>query len=700
MASRPGRQWQGRRNDDDEDEEEESSQSQTVSSNYTGGGDSRKGSAGPLPVYDGSREPGVFEEFRVRARLWLFTTNLENKARGPRLLQALSGKAFESVKHLIDDEQWLASPDNGEKLIALLAKPEYYGKEELESLYHAMHKLFYSELRKPDDDLPAFRSRFEQAVRKIQKSLPPEALGFLFLKQSKISGESLERLITLTGGDLKFDSVVEALRKLKMRLLDGEESTKQRHVWVQESVDEREDTVQDDLPHGQDEEDLDMIEHALAELDGDESLGEVTEDGAREILMTLIKNKVSKPQIMSYKQVQQQKREIKNSRGFRPVGLQESVERLSPHVWHYYQYVLAVDQEVLNTLKPKQRQALQRPNRVRQFRLSLVPMDEMAENRGNKRACTSHPDVTPKYVSTWHRLANKLKIQCHVEMMLKVLISLSMPLMSILKSVLAMMMRVAEIEEVDVFRDLVENMIHEKRAMETGRSSRKSQRSQKANSVTSFELITEPTEASWKGSRKSHHATKEQRDPGAASSSQTTGYPIPHRRTCYCGMEPVLLTCRKEGLNFMRRFYRCPKEPNSGKQCDFFQWIEMTKAEEYEKLYAQSASTERSKKSKSTKKPSETSSESESSSSDGRDVELKSAPKKSTRSGSKKSTTASIPECDHHWNRQGTNPHQSMRTCHKCGLQEKTRYRDGKFTQQWVDVSKLKKPGRPRAVSP
>ena len=152
------------------------------------------------------------KSFASVQKLWLFTTNIECRARGPRLLQALSGKAFESVKHLIEDQSWLDAQDNGEQLLEMLSRPEYYGKEELESLYHAMYKLFFSELRKEDDGLPAFRSRFEQAVRKVQKhkvELPQEALGFLFLKQAKISGESLERLITLTKGDLKFDAVVD-----------------------------------------------------------------------------------------------------------------------------------------------------------------------------------------------------------------------------------------------------------------------------------------------------------------------------------------------------------------------------------------------------------------------------------------------------------------------------------------------------------
>ena len=136
-------------------------------------------------------------------------------------MQALSGHAFESVHHLIDDGSWLEPEDNGEQLLELLPKPEYYGKEELYSLYQSMHKLFYSDVRKDDGDLPAFRSRFEQAVRKRNimthhGELPPEALGFLFLKQAKISAESFHRLITITNGDLKLDAVVDGLRRLKM----------------------------------------------------------------------------------------------------------------------------------------------------------------------------------------------------------------------------------------------------------------------------------------------------------------------------------------------------------------------------------------------------------------------------------------------------------------------------------------------------
>lgn len=246
------RQWHGRRRQDEEDDDESSNSNQDSSSasreqnSSMTGYESRKGSSagvGPPPTYNGNRGAGIFEEYRVRAKLWLHTTPLDSRARGPRLLQALTDKAFESCRHLIDDQDWLDSPDNGTKLLELLNQPEYFGKEELESLYHSMNKLFYEELRKADDDLASFRSRFEEAVRKLRRhkiELPSEALGFLFLRQSKISSESMERLITLTGGDLKFDTVVDGLRKLKMRLFNDTSDTagKKKQLWLNEPYEE------------------------------------------------------------------------------------------------------------------------------------------------------------------------------------------------------------------------------------------------------------------------------------------------------------------------------------------------------------------------------------------------------------------------------------------------------------------------------
>jgi hypothetical protein len=57
-------------------------------------------------------------------------------------------------------------------------------------------------------------------------------------------------------------------------------------------------------------------------------------------------------------------------------------------------------------------------------------------------------------------------------------------------------------------------------------------------------------------------------------------------------------------------------------------------------------------------------------------------------------------ECNHQWNKRGTNAYQKMRTCTQGGLQEITIYKNNQTTQRWVDVTNLKKSGRPRALSP
>ena len=310
------------------DDEETSSYTHTQSRGDSGIGSDEgrfKGSVGPPPSYDGDRGAGVFEEYKLRAKLWLHSTNIDHVARGPRMLQALSGKAFEATKHLIEDDDWCNSRDNGAQLLKLLATPEYFGKEEIESLWNSMYRLFFSELRKSEDDLPAFRSRFEECVRKVKKhgvELPTEALGFLFIRQAKVDSDTLERLITITGGDLKLESVIDGMRRLKMRLMDDEDkSSRRKHLWLQESITqeshEPEPNAEPEVPE---DDELILLEQALQDLEDSSAVsGELTEDNAKEVLMTLIKQKVTHPQNLNYRQVQQKKAEFRNARGFRDV---------------------------------------------------------------------------------------------------------------------------------------------------------------------------------------------------------------------------------------------------------------------------------------------------------------------------------------------------------------------------------------------
>lgn len=308
-------------------------------------------------------------------------------------------------------------------------------------------------------------------------------------------------------------------------------------------------------------------------------------------------------------------------------------------------------------------------------------MSETMENRGSKRACLeSQAEATDNILRQWSRMFSKVRCQMHLEQLVKVLISLAIPLMATIKQVLAVMIRVADPEEMEVIQDMVNNMVQEKKLLEKGqrhktnKNVKSSPKSKASTSVGSFEVISEVSPRS----RKSK----------STSSNQMT-------KMCFCGLTPNLLVCRKEGPNFMRRFYRCPKPYQHQTQCDYFAWTEDTKAEEYEKLYTQSVSMGTPTLQKTTKKKSKQVSETESATSSGDDVDLNRSP----TSASPK-TPPRPQRCQHEWNRRGTNAYVKVKTCHLCGLKETFRYKDGAQTTTYVDVSKLKKSGRPRTVSP
>lgn len=185
------RQWRPGGADDEEESysEDVSNQGSSRQSAGAGGtssvdqssGQERMSSVGPPPTYDGDRKPGSWEDYRLRARLWLKTTTIAPASRGPRMLQQLTGKAFDTMKHLAEDDSWMDDRENGSKLLEEMGRADRFGREELESLWSALHRLLYSKLKQSDDDVVTFRTRFEETTRKVQRhnvKLPAEALGF------------------------------------------------------------------------------------------------------------------------------------------------------------------------------------------------------------------------------------------------------------------------------------------------------------------------------------------------------------------------------------------------------------------------------------------------------------------------------------------------------------------------------------------
>lgn len=151
-------------------------------------------------------------------------------------------------------------------------------------------------------------------MKKHHVELPSAALGFLDLKQLRVDNATLERIITMTNGDLDLQNVMTAARKLKIRL-QGEDDKKKRVWWQDINPDAAPDNTQDVDHDGADDE-LDVLEMALRELDGDAD--PLSEGEALEVLMNLIEQKVSGPvQNMTYRQAQNAKQYLRNSRGFR-----------------------------------------------------------------------------------------------------------------------------------------------------------------------------------------------------------------------------------------------------------------------------------------------------------------------------------------------------------------------------------------------
>ena len=77
------------------------------------GGGTGRSNAGPPPQWDGTTS---FRDYEVRAKLWLATTKVKARARGPMLLKSLTGTPFDDLKYLAKDDEWMQSEENGARL--------------------------------------------------------------------------------------------------------------------------------------------------------------------------------------------------------------------------------------------------------------------------------------------------------------------------------------------------------------------------------------------------------------------------------------------------------------------------------------------------------------------------------------------------------------------------------------------------------
>ena len=119
----------------------------------------------PPPSYDGSREAGAFDDYKIKAKLWLKTSNLNDNMKGARLLQGLTGRAFEQMESLTEDETWLDSEDGGQQLIALMSSEWLFGRLSNKELAQELQEICYDCRKYEDGDLFSQSELDEQARR-------------------------------------------------------------------------------------------------------------------------------------------------------------------------------------------------------------------------------------------------------------------------------------------------------------------------------------------------------------------------------------------------------------------------------------------------------------------------------------------------------------------------------------------------------
>ena len=252
-------------------------------------GYNKSGSTNP-PEWDGATVP--FQDWLIKARLWVTTTRVKPQYQGPLILSKLSGPAFQAFKHWSKDEEWLNAKDGGLRLLQAMDRPEYFGEDKEEEMIASMARLTYHIRRHKDEGHRAFFNRWEEAYRKIQEhgiDLPDRYLGFLMINALGLDENTIKSLLTYTHGSISTKDVKEWTRKFESKLLAREVGSEKRssttaarastatHYQLDEDV--------EIYPQGQDEDELHLVEAALEDLQGAGGDGKLEEEEGDELAL-------------------------------------------------------------------------------------------------------------------------------------------------------------------------------------------------------------------------------------------------------------------------------------------------------------------------------------------------------------------------------------------------------------------------------
>lgn len=323
-----------------------------------------------------------------------------------------------------------------------------------------------------------------------------------------------------------------------------------------------------------------------------------------------------------------------------------------------------------------------------------------SENQGVKRGRSVAPPTedSPRVIQQWQRIYQKLNLLSCWTAMQTTLQALMFPVFYLIHHMLmhTPMHSYEEIEELENAGAMLQQVAQEKK-MEKETRDRKNKKEKKhlresmekqfrksmgtASSTTgSFVLI--PTEKT-SSRRSSNKSSQEVMDLSGDEMSK-----------CYCGTCPTLFTCRQDGPNWMRQFYRCSRP--RGSQCQYFKWIGPDKHTEYENLQNQGKTPSRKKPQEiplSPRSSSESSSQSSSSAPSPRNSPSRSPKTPPVKEINWEKQGRIGNGCNHRWSKLGTNAYQERRTCKDCGLKLTHVFKTGELKREMPSSSSSSKQG-------
>eukprot|EP00438_Fugacium_kawagutii_P018963 Skav204649 [mRNA] locus=scaffold3135:162152:163238:+ [translate_table: standard] len=208
------------------------------------------------------------------------------------------------------------------------------------------------------------------------------------------------------------------------------------------------------------------------------------------------------------------------------------------------------------------------------------------ENVPQKRFREAATRPPPETQHTWKRLIQKLFLREYWIQLQQMMQSMGFAVMALLTRVVmnCPMNQTEAVEEIEEVGSMMQEMSRQRQHLLKQRQ-KQEQKEKKTKqqvirqqmeqafhqaatdqeSLNSFQMITQASEYSVHSKPKSRTSSKHH-EPSSQSSRE-----IPVSLQCFCGTVPTLHTCRKDGPNWMRQFYRCSRPRD--KQCQYFKWI-------------------------------------------------------------------------------------------------------------------------------